>query len=183
MSKETKQKILATAQELIQVKGCNGITISDVATKFGVSKGHVTYYFPTKKELIVAALEANASQRSKAYASIYAASNIDDFFHECIAIAKSQKTTSCLLGTVSQESSGLDKELQKKCCMLLQDWEEELISTFRRILPKAQSHKHLATFFLAQLQGALLLAKAQKDPIILVANLEMLHQMMKHLDT
>ncbi len=179
----TKQKILAVAQNLMQENGYNGITIEDVANKAKVSKGHVTYYFSTKKGLAIAVLEENAMQSDASYENLYASKSLDEFFVQCMAMAKLNKTTSCLLGTVSQESGSLDDELQKKCCKLFNDWEQKLISTFERILPQEKNHKNLATFFLAQLQGALLLAKAQRDPTILVANLQTLHEMMQHLNS
>ena len=85
---DTSQRILDTAERLVQTRGFNGFSYADIATTLGVTKAS-HYHFPAKAELghrlikryeknFLAALDAidqtstTAREKLKRYAQIYA---------------------------------------------------------------------------------------------------------------
>ena len=57
--KEREERIVAAAAEVIAERGLAYTRISDVADRAGITPGHVTYYFPSKNELLMRAIGAN----------------------------------------------------------------------------------------------------------------------------
>src|ERR1700761_5531818 len=47
----TRERILDTAERLVQTRGFNGFSYADVATELGVTKASLHYHFPGKAEL------------------------------------------------------------------------------------------------------------------------------------
>jgi AcrR family transcriptional regulator len=56
-SGEMKQRILAAAFEVLKERGIAGFTTPEVARRAGVSRGAQVHHFPSKHELVVAAME------------------------------------------------------------------------------------------------------------------------------
>jgi len=52
------QRLLAAAIELVQARGLQGLSQARVAAAAGLRQSHLTYYFPTRKDLIKAIVEA-----------------------------------------------------------------------------------------------------------------------------
>lgn len=59
---ERERAIVAAAAEAIAERGLVDLRMSDVAARAGVGVGHVTYYFPTKAELLVQAIRFSEQQ-------------------------------------------------------------------------------------------------------------------------
>lgn len=53
---ERERAVVTAAAELIAEHGLAELRMADVADRAGMSVGHVTYYFPTKSELLVRAI-------------------------------------------------------------------------------------------------------------------------------
>lgn len=56
-SEEMKQRILAATFEVLKERGVAGFTTPEVARRAGVSRGAQVHHFPSKHELVVAAME------------------------------------------------------------------------------------------------------------------------------
>ncbi|MFN8232305.1 MAG: TetR/AcrR family transcriptional regulator [Actinomycetota bacterium] len=54
--KAREELVVGAAAELIAERGLANIRVSDVAERAGMSPGHVTYYFPSKIELLMRAI-------------------------------------------------------------------------------------------------------------------------------
>ena len=48
----TQERIIATAKQLFREKGYHAMRVSDISRILGISKGNLTYYYPTKNSLI-----------------------------------------------------------------------------------------------------------------------------------
>lgn len=55
---EVRERVLAAAVGLLRAQGPAGLTQPRVAKAAGVSQSHLTYYFPTRADLVRAVLEA-----------------------------------------------------------------------------------------------------------------------------
>lgn len=56
-SRETQQRVVTAALEMLRRKGYAGFRVNDVAEAAKVSRGAQTHHFPTKDSLVLAALE------------------------------------------------------------------------------------------------------------------------------
>lgn len=54
---DAKRRIIEAAMDVIAERGCDQMTIDDVAKKLGVTKGAVYWYFKSKEELVAAVLK------------------------------------------------------------------------------------------------------------------------------
>lgn len=55
---DLRERILKAALEILRARGLAGLTQPRVAKAAGVSQGHLTYYFPTRADLLQAVLKA-----------------------------------------------------------------------------------------------------------------------------
>jgi len=56
-SAETRQRLVAATIECLFERGYAGITTAEIAARAGVSKGAQLHHFPSKEQLVIAALE------------------------------------------------------------------------------------------------------------------------------
>lgn len=56
-SERMRRRILAAAFEVLRERGCAGFTTAEVARRAGVSRGAQVHHFPSKHELVAAAME------------------------------------------------------------------------------------------------------------------------------
>jgi len=57
-----EELILDAAAQMIAERGLAHVRVSDVAERAGMSTGHVTYYFPSKSEMLMRAIGASEEQ-------------------------------------------------------------------------------------------------------------------------
>jgi AcrR family transcriptional regulator len=57
--REREELLVDAAAALIAEKGLAHVRVSDIAERAGMTPGHVTYYFPSKTELLVRAIESS----------------------------------------------------------------------------------------------------------------------------
>ncbi|PKG32207.1 TetR/AcrR family transcriptional regulator [Methanoregula sp.] len=62
---DAKRRIIDAAMDVIAERGCNQMTIDDVAKRIGVTKGAVYWYFKSKEELVAAVLNRFQSDIEK----------------------------------------------------------------------------------------------------------------------
>lgn len=60
----TKERMIAAAATLFARAGFNGITTRDIAQRARVSEGNIFRYFPTKRELFIAAIDSELAKLS-----------------------------------------------------------------------------------------------------------------------
>lgn len=60
-SESTRDKLLTAALDLLLTEGIQAFTQANVAQRAGVRQSHLTYYFPTRNQLLVAVVEAGTT--------------------------------------------------------------------------------------------------------------------------
>ncbi len=61
-SNSTRELLLAHAEKLIRMRGCNGFSYRDLAEHVGVKTSSIHYYFPGKDDLLYEAVEAYSTR-------------------------------------------------------------------------------------------------------------------------
>lgn len=56
---KAKQKVLSAARRIVETRGAGHLTFEELAAESGVTRGGITYHFPTKQDLLKALIEAD----------------------------------------------------------------------------------------------------------------------------
>jgi AcrR family transcriptional regulator len=65
-----KQKILAAARNIVEQEGAGALTFDELVKESGITRGGITYHFPTKEDLLRGLLEADFAQWDEAEAAL-----------------------------------------------------------------------------------------------------------------
>jgi len=165
---DTSQRILDTAERLVQTRGFNGFSYADIATTLGVTKASLHYHFPAKAELghrlikryeknFLAALEAidqtstTAREKLKRYAQIYA------------DVLRSNRM--CLCGMLAAEYATLPKPMKEEMKHFFDENERWLTAVLKqgqkaRELKFSGPAHEVARALVGSLEGAMMLARS-----------------------
>src|SRR5690606_18902808 len=113
---ECRCRILEAARKLFYQKGFSATSINDVAEEAGVLKGNLSYYYPSKSELLES---ATAAREAEVQAMIAEWSVIEGSLLEIMdqvliaseAVAANIVDDGCLIGTLTNELGKGDREL------------------------------------------------------------------------
>jgi TetR/AcrR family transcriptional repressor of nem operon len=164
----TTERILDIAQKLVQTRGYNAFSYADIATALNVTKASLHYHFPSKADLgqsliarygkrfrsLLAAIDsegATAAGMLRSYVDIYA------------SVLADQRM--CLCGMLAAEFETLPKPMQSALDHFFEMNETWIEGVLRRGLTdgtiRAEGNcREQAEFFVAALEGALMLARS-----------------------
>lgn len=183
----SKRKLLDAAEKLMLEKGYTATTVDDICASAGLTKGSFFHYFENKDDLGKAVLTHTMERRHKlAESAPY--SKLDDpldrVFGSLDFLAKMSHEmfqdpdmrAGCLIGNLTQELAYTHPDIRSKCADCLQEValeiEGDLVAAKAKYEPRSRIDPHsLAEHFVAVMEGAFLLAKAQQNPNIVQANL------------
>ena len=75
----TAEKILEASRQLFNAKGYAATSLSDIADSVGISKGNLSYHFPTKRELAVRLIEDTRQLAQERRSSLRSGDIADDY--------------------------------------------------------------------------------------------------------
>jgi TetR/AcrR family transcriptional repressor of nem operon len=188
----SRQKIISEAAELIHTRGLNHTSIQDVLNAAQVTKSNFYYHFESKEQL---AFEVLGERMRQFYAVVLGPSlenpdldplqRIQLFLDNVLAIGHSDYgELGCPFGNLAQEISATHEPLRKSLSTFFSNCAEatarcfdegKQAGIFRQELPSRQ----MAEFFVAQVQGSILLRKTHKEPRVLESNIEVLRGFLK----
>ena len=79
---DAKRRIIEAAMDVIAERGCDQMTIDDVAKKIGVTKGAVYWYFKSKEDLVAAVLNKFQSDIERTIFESFYNRPIDEVFSQ-----------------------------------------------------------------------------------------------------
>jgi AcrR family transcriptional regulator len=164
-----RDRLLASATELMHQQGVLATTLADVAQAAGVPLGNVYYYFKTKDDLIHAVIHTRAAQLRTMLDNLdthaIPADRLKALVHSWAETRDVIVRHGCPVGS-------LVAELDKRCDPLSSDAAEliELIlgwvqQQFRQM--GRADNRDLAITLFGQIQGAALLTATLRDPRIM----------------
>jgi TetR/AcrR family transcriptional regulator, transcriptional repressor for nem operon len=161
-----RERLVASAGELLHQKGVGGTTLADIAQAAAVPVGNVYYYFKTKDDLVRAVIDAQTDQVGAMLASFDALPRPVDRLKALVRRWDQMREVvaryGCPFGTLASEldrrDDGLDVAAAGPIRRILK-WAELQIRDLG--LPDAQD---LATALFAGVQGGALLASTLRDP-------------------
>lgn len=164
----TVERILDSAQTLVQVRGYNGFSYADISAELSITKPSIHHHFPTKaalaealiaryREQFAAALKkvddnaGSARQRLVDYAGLYAAT-----------FARGGRI--CLCGVFAVDAESLPAEVRRATDGFFDDQRRWVAGVLAEAGVPATRTGSAAEAYLAALEGALLLARAHGQP-------------------
>lgn len=167
---ETQDKILDSAERLIQSRGYSAISYQDISNEVGIRKASIHYYYSSKEDLVVALVKRYRQKlmqimdRSAAARGEDAVGLLADYF-AIYLIFEDMPDRVCLCGSLAGEYPALPEAAQLEVDEFFADhqaWLERVISTGQqqKLFHAETSAPVLAGWVLSALQGALLVGRA-----------------------
>jgi AcrR family transcriptional regulator len=169
----TRARIVATAAELVRVRGVGGTTLDDVVVASKVSKSQLYRHFADKQALVRAVVEYVGDRRIAEERELL--SNVTTFaglrrWRDALVEknALQDGRYGCVLGSLANEVADHDAIAREKLRELFAAWQELFDDLLRRfqetgLLPPDADVSALATGLLAAVQGGYLLAQTARD--------------------
>ncbi|MFI6265432.1 TetR/AcrR family transcriptional regulator [Micromonospora sp. NPDC051006] len=177
--RRTRDRIVATAAELMFAKGVAGTSIPDVQQAARVSASQIYHYFGDKNELVRAVIRHQIERTIKGQQPLLdRLDSIEALRAWCAATVEVQRQRDCAGGC---EVGSLASELVETCETIRADlaaafdrWEAPIREGLHRMRQRGALVAHadpdqLATALLAAVQGGLLLTQVRRSPTPLQA--------------
>ena len=172
--RETQERIVAAASELIFDRGVAETTLEDIRAAAGVSGSQVYHYFADKQALVRAVIDHQADAILDTQGThLDHLDTVTGLRAWRDLLVEHQRTLECRggcpLGTLGAELAEIDDAARMAVARGFGRWEGRirdglLAMHARGDLPAGVSPDDLALAMLAALQGGLLLAQVQRDP-------------------
>lgn len=188
-----KEKLLDAAQRLMLAKGFVATTVDEICEAAGLTKGSFFHYFESKDQLGLKVLDRFVATVEEEFRKAPFMKKRDPlqrlygYLDFLIQMSKSPAAQhGCLLGNFAQELSDTHPKIRGRCAAHFARWAE----TLKRELDDAKAMyasrasidtRSLAEHFIAVFEGALILAKANRDPGTVEKHLRHFKQYVKSL--
>jgi TetR/AcrR family transcriptional repressor of nem operon len=171
--RETRQRIIDAAADLIFERGASAVSLDDVRRVTGTSKSQLYHYFNDKNDLIHAVIERQRERVLNFHQPEFESlSNWDDLHRWRNAIVQTQALRDCRygcpLGSLVNELAELDEFARAQLTGAFGSWERVLVEGLNRLVEAGElrtdtNTADLALSVLASLQGGLLLAEMSRS--------------------
>ncbi len=172
---ETANRVLDVAEQLTQTRGFNAFSYKDLQQEVGVKTSSIHYYFPTKQDL---ALEMTKRYKERYQDALHSIARENDngvgrlaaLGRVFVNVVNGDKF--CLCGMLASDCLSMPTSVNnqlKSFFELNESWIADAIALGQQqgeIKPELSS-KRAATIFIAMLEGAMLIARSQKNPAYL----------------
>lgn len=166
----SKEHLLLVTFEEIYENGYYSTSVDKILKKAKMNKGSMYHYFKSKKELVLAVIDAHVfGYIDKKYSAILDVN--ENYIDSMFSVLKNREsfnyTLGCRLNSLVQELSHHDKDFKEALEKVYVHFEDILY----RVLVKAQDNKEinhpdlkqLAVYVVASIEGCLSTAKKSQD--------------------
>ncbi|MEU9468870.1 TetR/AcrR family transcriptional regulator [Streptomyces avermitilis] len=172
-----REKILAAAQSLIELRGYSALGTAEICKVAGVPKGSFYYFFESKEALALAVLDEHWATQRREWTRILSGDaeplqRLRQLFEETEAGQRAGQqscgtVSGCMFGNLTLEMSNQTEAIRERLQQIFDaqvDMVEEVISGARQRGEVAVSDTHeAARSVVAQLEGQVLFAKLYND--------------------
>lgn len=175
---DTKQKLIDTALELIWKSSYGTVSVDDICKTAGIGKGSFYYFFETKADLAIAAMEEDCQRMKPAHDEVFSASHeplerierFADLVYDLQAAAASRygHVCGCPCASLGSELAGQDCGIREKFQEISRRRERYFETTLRDmiadgLLSEDTDVKSLAQELYAYVSGQVSLARIQNN--------------------
>lgn len=180
---KTRAKIVATAADLIYVKGVGPTTLDDVIAASAVSKSQLYHHFNGKEALVRAVIDFTGVRvLEREQSTLGRVSTIAGLRRWRDSLVQNNALRhgayGCALGSLASDVSDQDDIAREAMAELFSEWEGLLAGVLARIqeagtLPDATPIDTLATGLMGALQGGYMLAQTARDVTPMATSIDM----------
>ena len=184
--KDTRELMVRTALELLRERGYAGMSFGDVIERSGAPRGSIYHHFPGgKQQLVTEAVTLYAERiRERLATAVHSGSSLDavrtliDVTRD--GLRASDFRAGCAIAAVVLDVTPEDRVLLDLSAASLGGWRGVLATGFRRDGATAAQARRLAALVVGAVEGALILARADRDvtPVVDIG-----HELESHLRT
>lgn len=178
-SQNKRERLIDSAAALFHSNGVHVTSLADIAKHADIPIGNVYYYFKTKEELAMAAIEKRREQFNAAYALLEEA--LDDPRQRLIEAVRSYDKVrdeytryGCPVGKIIEDADIAKDNVAKAAAQILSDFVDWSARQFRCLGHPDSGAQAYAITLMSGIQGAILVAKAFNDAAIISAEVERL---------
>jgi AcrR family transcriptional regulator len=171
--RETRERIVRAAAELIAERGASGTTLDDVRAATGASKSQLYHYFGDKRGLVEAVVDHQCATvlglQARALASVSTWEDLERWAGLIVTIVEEQRARGgCPIGTLAAALSDVDEELRTSLSQAFEAWSDAIRGALTRLrdnglISRDANFDALTAMTLSAIQGGLLLAKTSRD--------------------
>jgi AcrR family transcriptional regulator len=180
---KTRSRIIATAADLMRVRGVGGTTLEDVVVASNVSKSQLYHHFEDKQALVRAVIEFVGDRRideeRERLSKVMTFAGLRRWRNALVEQnALQEGKYGCMLGSLANEVADQDSIARKQLYDLFAAWQElfdDLLRRFQKagLIPPEADVSELATGLLAAVQGGYLLAQTARDVTPMASAIDM----------
>ena len=170
----TRKRILQAAAELVAEKGAAGMSLDDVRTRTGASRGQLYHYFEDRDDLVHAVIgvtsDAVLDQQGELLDHLDSWAGIDRWFDTLVQDQiDRQARGGCPIGCLAGQLAETDPDARGAIAAGLERYEAHLRDGLTRMKARGKLRKDadpaaLAIATMASMQGGLLLTQVRRDP-------------------
>ena len=171
--RETRERILDAAAELIAEHGADGTSLDDVRATTSTSKSQLYHYFGDKQGLVQAVTDHQCERVIALHAELLGEvrdwAGLRAWADAIVATIEARAFRGgCPLGTLAAGLADTDETAREHLASAFAAWRGAITAALRRLVENGQLDPAadldaLATATLAAVQGGLLLAKTERD--------------------
>ena len=168
---DTRSAILDSAERLVQLRGFNGFSYSDVAAELGITTAALHYHFPGKAELGEALIERYAGRFAEALDAIdagdlTAAAKLRAYADIYVSVLRDERM--CLCGMLAAEYNTLPDGMRRTVVQFFDTnhaWLTDVLTAGRKngALAFDGSPDDAAQMMVGALEGAMLVSRPYGD--------------------
>jgi AcrR family transcriptional regulator len=172
--RETRERIIRAAGELVRERGVAGASLDDVRARAHVSKSQLYHYFADRDDLMRAVARAASEDVVGGQAELFERlDTIDGLRAWADALVALQQTLDakggCPIGSLAGQLAEQDEGARLELADGLDRWEAAIRHGLERMAARGELHPLaepgvLAQNVLAAVQGGLLLTQVRRDP-------------------
>jgi TetR/AcrR family transcriptional regulator, lmrAB and yxaGH operons repressor len=170
MGTDTRTRMIETAARLIQARGYHGVSLNDILSESGAPRGSLYFHFPGGKEsLVLEAMRVGIEEADRVLKEcLDAADNPADgvrAFFEAAAreMSDSDYAFGCPVAPIVLDTPGLDSKLAEACQAAFDHWERLYRDALIASGVEPGRAGRLARTILAGLEGALIMARSDRN--------------------
>jgi TetR/AcrR family transcriptional repressor of nem operon len=180
---DARENLINSAIELIGTRSYNSVGVQELCEHSGVKKGSFYHFFPSKRDLTLAALDRIWKKyRDETLDPVFSSgASMLEKFETLLAKAyeyqSSQKDctgcmTGCGFGNLAVELSTQDEEIRKKVEEIFCEWVKYMERVVAQaveegVLPSETDPSATSQAMVAYIEGVLLLGKSFNDPCLI----------------
>lgn len=171
--RDTRQRLVRAGVALFRRQGPAGTGLAEVCERAGTTKGVLAHHLPGgKAELVAAAVEQNAAEVDALFARLVderttVAEALATFFDGYADLLAADPDLGCPVAAAVVDAGAGGAAARQAAAGAFSGWTDQLATALEAEGRPAGEARDAATTVVATMEGAILLARAQRDPDVL----------------